>query len=255
MTAEREVPGYIVVEGPIGVGKTSLARRLADALDCELVLEQPEENPFLERFYRSRKHYALPTQLFFLFQRLRQLQGIKQSDMFSPTRVADFLLEKDALFAQVTLDDDELHLYQQVYKQMSPNAATPDLVIYLQAPVDVLLERVRRRGVEHERLIEPEYMQQLVEAYTGFFYKYTSAPLLIVNAAEINFVDREADFQTLWSIFEPYVAGVITLILWQLVNGHSHCRDGSQDETGRRQDHLPDRVRLQFRESIGQRRT
>lgn len=176
------------------MGKTSLARRLADALNCELILEQPDENPFLERFYRSRKHYALPTQLFFLFQRLRQLQGINQGDMFSPTRVADFLLEKDPLFARVTLDDDELRLYQQVYNQMSPNSVVPDLVIYLQAPVDVLLERVRRRGVEHERLIEPEYLQQLVEAYTGFFYKYNSAPLLIINAAEINFVDREQDF-------------------------------------------------------------
>ena len=161
------------------------------------MLEQPDENPFLERFYRSRKHYALPTQLYFLFQRLRQLQRIKQSDMFSPTRVADFLLEKDALFARINLDDDELRLYQQIYNQMAIGAAVPDLVIYLQAPVETLLERVRRRGVEYEVLIEPDYLQQLVDAYTGFFYKFNAAPLLIVNAAEINFVDRDEDFQTL----------------------------------------------------------
>ena len=136
-------PSYIVVEGPIGVGKTSLATRLAESLNCESVLEEPSENPFLERFYRSRDQYALPTQLFFLFQRVRQLQDLKQTDLFSNVRVADFMLEKDALFAQITLDDDEYRLYQQVYSQFSIDIPQPDLVIYLQAPIEVLLERIR----------------------------------------------------------------------------------------------------------------
>ncbi len=192
-----EAPGYVVVEGPVGVGKTSLARRLAKAFKCQLILEQPEENPFLERFYQSRKQYALPTQLYFLFQRTRQLRGLKQSDMFSPVRVADFMLEKDAIFAKVTLDEDEHRLYQQVYAQLSPEVPVPDLVIYLQAPVEVLIERIRRRDVDYEHGIERDYLQQIVDSYTMFFYKYDVAPLLIVNAAEINFVDNDSDFQTL----------------------------------------------------------
>jgi deoxyadenosine/deoxycytidine kinase len=190
-------PGYVVVEGPVGIGKTSLARRLAKAFKCQLILEQPEENPFLERFYHSRKQYALPTQLYFLFQRTRQLRELKQSDMFSPVRVADFMLEKDAIFAKVTLDDDEHRLYQQVYSQLSPEVPIPDLVIYLQAPVEVLMERIRRRDVDYEHGIERDYLQQIVDSYTAFFYKYEMAPLLIVNAAEINFVDNDRDFQTL----------------------------------------------------------
>lgn len=210
--------GYIVVEGPIGVGKTSLATRLATALGCELVLERPEENPFLDRFYQSRKYYALPTQLFFLFQRARQLQELKQADLFAPLRVADFMLEKDRLFARLTLDDDELRLYDQVYAQLSPALPPPDLVIHLQAPVDVLLERIRRRGIAFERAIEREYLEQLVDAYTRFFYSYTTAPLLIINAADINFVDSDRDFQTLLDhirkirsgrhFFNPLAAGL-----------------------------------------------
>ncbi len=193
----ESAPGYVVVEGPVGVGKTSLARRLAKAFKCQLILEQPEENPFLERFYQSRKQYALPTQLYFLFQRTRQLRELKQSDMFSPVRVADFMLEKDAIFAKVTLDDDEHRLYQQVYSQFSPEVPIPDLVIYLQAPVEVLIERIRRRDVDYEHGIERDYLQHIVDSYTAFFYKYDLAPLLIVNAAEINFVDNDKDFQTL----------------------------------------------------------
>ncbi len=190
-------PGYVVVEGPIGIGKTSLARKLAKSFHCQLVLEQPENNPFLERFYQSRKHYALPTQLYFLFQRARQLQKLKQADLFSPTRVADFLLEKDTLFAKVTLDDDEHRLYQQVYEQLALEVPQPDLVIYLQAPVEVLMERIRKRGVAYERGMDEHYLQQIVDSYTTFFYRYDTAPLLIVNASEINFVDHEEDFRTL----------------------------------------------------------
>ena len=192
-----DVPGYIVVEGPIGVGKTSLAQRLAEAYEATALLEQPDDNPFLDRFYQSRTHYALPTQLYFLFQRARQIGALKQHDLFSRRFVADFLIDKDKLFARVNLDDDELRLYEQVYSQMSLELPQPDLVVYLQAPVGVLHERVQRRGVSYERSIDRDYLQLLVDAYTQFFHHYNAAPLLVVNAAEINFVDSDEDFATL----------------------------------------------------------
>ena len=182
---------YIVVEGPIGVGKSSLAKRLAASFDSSLLLEQPAQNPFLERFYKKPKQFALPTQLFFLFQRVRQLQEMKQSDMFTPGWVADFMLEKDPLFAQLTLDDDEFRLYQQVYQNLTIDRAQPDLVIYLQAPVDVLLDRVHRRRIKYEMGMDRQYLQRLSDAYTTFFHRYNDAALLIVNAAEINPVDND----------------------------------------------------------------
>lgn len=192
-----EIPRYIVIEGPIGVGKTSLAKRLAENFGGELLLEGVEENPFLERFYRNPRHAALPTQLFFLFQRAQQIQELRQSDMFAPVRVADFILEKDRLFAQLTLDDDELQLYNQVYDNITVDAPQPDLVIYLQAPVDVLLNRVKKRGREYERFIETNYLERLVEAYTRFFHHYSATPLLIVNAADIDLVNNDQDYQLL----------------------------------------------------------
>ncbi|HHI92932.1 MAG TPA: deoxynucleoside kinase [Gammaproteobacteria bacterium] len=192
-----DIPRYIVIEGPIGVGKTSLAKRLAEDFGGELLLEGAEENPFLARFYRNPRHAALPTQLFFLFQRAQQIQALRQSDMFAPIRVADFILEKDRLFAQLTLDDDELQLYEQVYNNITVDAPQPDLVIYLQAPVDVLLNRVQKRGREYERFIETNYLERLVEAYTRFFHHYSATPLLIVNAAAIDLVNNQQDYQLL----------------------------------------------------------
>ena len=163
---------FIAVEGPIGVGKTTLARKLSEVLDSELILEQAEENPFLERFYQDPKTGALPTQLYFLFQRARQLQELRQSDMFSPLRIADYLMDKDRLFARSTLDEEELRLYEQVYDNLTIDAPKPDLVIYLQAPVSVLAERIKKRGRREEVPISGNYLQTICDAYTDFFYYY-----------------------------------------------------------------------------------
>jgi deoxyadenosine/deoxycytidine kinase len=184
----------VVVEGPIGVGKTSLARRLAHSFGSELILEQADENPFLERFYRNPRSAALQTQLFFLFQRTRQLEDIRQHDLFDKVRVADYLLDKDRLFAQLTLDEEEFALYEQVYARLSVDAPAPDLVIYLQAPVDVLLERIERRGIRYEQKIERSYLERLQEAYARFFHGYDAAPLLIVNAAQADFAGDARDY-------------------------------------------------------------
>ena len=188
---------HIVVEGPIGAGKTSLARRLAERFGAQAVLEEPQANPFLERFYRDSARWALPTQLFFLFQRVNQLRDLAQRDLFEAAAVGDFLLEKDPLFARLTLSDDELALYRQIFDSLEPQAPTPDLVIYLQAQPDTLVERVRRRGVPVEASISEDYLRALADAYSRFFHHFDAAPLLIVNTERLNPIERDQDLDLL----------------------------------------------------------
>jgi deoxyadenosine/deoxycytidine kinase len=188
---------YIVVEGPIGAGKTSLARQLAEHLSADMLLEQPEDNPFLPRFYDDMARFALPTQLTFLFQRVDQLRDLTQVDMFREPTVSDFLLDKDPLFAHLNLSDDEYALYDKVYRHLKPQTPTPDLVIYLQAPVDTLLARVRMRGVSFEQSIPDEYLARLADAYARYFYTYDEAPLLIINSERLNFVDNPSHLRML----------------------------------------------------------
>src|SRR5574342_936982 len=188
---------YLVVEGPSGVGKTSLARRLADHFKGRLLLEKPEANPFLSRFYESPARFALPTQLFFLFQRVSEARELAQLDMFSEATVADFMLEKDPLFARLNLGDDEYELYRQVWEHLQPPTAAPDLVIFLQARPEILLARVRRRGYDFERGMNEEYLFRLADAYGRFFHHYEAAPVLMVNSENLNLVDNAADFDLL----------------------------------------------------------
>ena len=188
---------YVVVEGPIGAGKTSLARSLGQHFDAEVLLEAPEDNPFLERFYEDMRRYALPTQLNFLFQRVDQIRGLTQLDMFRRQTVADFLLDKDPLFARLNLSDDEFALYDKMYSHLKPQTPTPDLVIYLQAPVTTLIDRVHKRGVGYERKISEQYLARLADAYSRYFYSYEEAPLLIVNSERLNFVNDPEHLQLL----------------------------------------------------------
>jgi len=200
-------PRYIVVEGPIGAGKTALAKRLAQSLSAELILEEALENPFLERFYREGKSAALPTQMFFLFSRARQIEQLRQTDMFATVRVCDYLFAKDRLFAELNLDSDELALYEQIADKLAVEAPVPDLVIYLQASVDVLFERIDRRGIGFEKMIDRAYLEQLTDIYARFFHAYNDGPLLIVNASQIDPVKNDADYEQLFRQIERTTGG------------------------------------------------
>ena len=198
---------YIVIEGPIGVGKTSLAKKLADSLSADVLLEEVYENPFLERFYRDGQSAALPAQMFFLFARARQIEDLRQADMFANVRVSDFLFSKDQLFAELNLSADELNLYNQVTSSLDIEAPVPDLVIYLQSSVDALLERIARRGIMFERAIDRRYLERVTEAYARFFHAYDDGPLLIVNASQIDPINNEADYAQLFQQIERTTGG------------------------------------------------
>ena len=198
---------YIAIEGPIGVGKTALARRLAESLSADLVLEEVEENPFLERFYRDGRSAALPAQMFFLFARARQIEDLRQSDLFSTVRISDYLFTRDRLFAELNLDPEELKLYDQIADNLAVDAPVPDLVIYLQASVDALMQRLSRRNENCDRYVDRPYLERLTEAYARFFHAYDEGPLLIVNASQIDPVNNNADYEQLFRQIERTTGG------------------------------------------------
>ena len=198
---------YIAIEGPIGVGKTALARRLAERMDAELVLEEVDENPFLERFYRDGRSAALPAQMFFLFARARQIGDLRQSDLFSTTRISDYLFTRDRLFAELNLDREELKLYDQIVENLDVDPPLPDLVIYLQASVDALLQRLARRHASNDRFVDRGYHEKLTDADARFFHGYDEGPLLIVNASQIDPVNNDADFEQLFRQIERTTGG------------------------------------------------
>jgi deoxyadenosine/deoxycytidine kinase len=188
---------YIVVEGPIGVGKTSLTRALSKRFNARGVFELVEENPFLAGFYQDRNKFAFQTQLFFLLSRFKQQQELFQQELFSQITVSDYLFAKDRIFASITLDPNELALYERIYEHLGPRVMKPDLVIYLQARLDVLLARIRKRGREFERKFDPEYLAELARTYNDFFHRYDETPLLVINTSDIDFVESEKDFEEL----------------------------------------------------------
>ena len=193
----RTPPPFIAIEGPIGVGKTTLAKKLASSFNYQTLLEEAGDNPFLEKFYQNDKQAALATQLFLLFQRAQKIQDMRQADIFEPVRVSDFLIEKDPLFARINLDSNEFQLYEKVYQQLTIDAPRPDLVVYLQASTDVLLSRIQNRGISYEQSMGRKYLERLNEVYSEFFLYYDGAPLLVVNASEIDLVNSEEDYKHL----------------------------------------------------------
>ncbi len=198
---------YIAIEGPIGVGKTALAKRLAESLSADLVLEEVDENPFLERFYRDGRSAALPAQMFFLFARARQIENLRQSDLFSTVRISDYLFTRDHLFAELNLDAEELKLYDQIADNLAVDAPVPDLVIYLQASVDALLQRLVRRNSNYDRFVDRGYLEKLTDAYARFFHEYDDGPLLIVNASQIDPVNNDSDYEQLFQQIERTTGG------------------------------------------------
>jgi deoxyadenosine/deoxycytidine kinase len=188
---------YLVIEGPIGVGKTSLAKKLALDLGSELLLEQAEDNPFLASFYQNPRQYALSTQLHFLLQRAQQVQDFRQADLFHGSHIADFMVDKDQLFAELTLDSDELALYRQIYAHLTLDAPRPDLVIYLQAPLGTLRDRIAQRGIRYEQQIRDEYLRHLSESYTRFFHDYDESALLTVNTESVDLINNAEDYQSI----------------------------------------------------------
>jgi len=195
--SRQKLPSFIAIEGPIGVGKTTLTKSLAHSLGYDTLFEQPEDNPFLDRFYKDPKAFALTTQLHFLFQRMSQIDELKQKDLFNPERISDFLIDKDPIFAEVNLDADELAIYHKVYDSIIVEAPQPDLVVYLQAPTDVLIDRIRSRGIDSEQGMGTDYLTRLNDAYMHYFHSYNRSPLLIVNAAEIDFVNDQNQYRNL----------------------------------------------------------
>ena len=207
LKSSGDTPRYIAIEGPIGVGKTALARRLADSLSADLVLEEIDENPFLERFYRDGRSAALPAQMFFLFARARQIEELRQSDLFSSVRISDYLFTRDRLFAELNLDPEELKLYDQIVANLAVDAPVPDLVIYLQASVDAIMQRLARRDARYDRFVERSYIEKLTDAYARFFHAYDAGPLLIVNASQIDPVNNDADYEQLFQQIERTTGG------------------------------------------------
>ena len=206
-TVNKRTLKHIVVEGPIGVGKTALAKRLASTFNTDLLLENALDNPFLEKFYEDPKNGALPAQLHFLFQRLQLMESLRQSDMFKPAQVVDFLIQKDRVFAEVTLSDSEFELYNQVYQRLILDPPVPDLVIYLQASVEVLLERIAERGITYEKLIDERYLGKVADAYIRFFYHYNDSPILIVNTTELRLHESETDYEYLLNYINNLTPG------------------------------------------------